>query len=251
MVDPRASGDHLLREWPHEWRYRFVPYDMVALRWNVSLEDFHVVLLSVAKRGDVFTVKAKGSRSFGLFGVAPWFEGAAFSDMNTRWSLCAAVHSGRRVFVFVVMMVGRDCGAGSGLDGVYKRAPSIVGLVRWRFARHGRRWRCGAALRPSRAWRSPRRRLSSLNDARGYHLESPKSQSFRTVPLSAASHLWRHMIHAMPCYSLRDATSEGRVQTTAKAFAPLLKRFHSPLRTASTQMGSPPLHPAQVGSPST
>jgi len=38
-----------------------------------------------------------------VFGVAPWFEGAAFStgpemDMGRRW--CAAVQSGRRVFVF-------------------------------------------------------------------------------------------------------------------------------------------------------
>ena len=100
MVDPGSNLDMLILEWSDEWCYRFVPYEMVALRWNVSLEDFHVVLLSVAKRGDVFTVKAKGSRSFGLFGVAPWFEGAAFSDMNTRRSLCAAVLSGRRVFVF-------------------------------------------------------------------------------------------------------------------------------------------------------
>jgi hypothetical protein len=37
---------------------------------------------------------------FGLFGVAPWFQGAAFSGMISRWSLCAAVQSGRRVFVF-------------------------------------------------------------------------------------------------------------------------------------------------------
>ena len=80
---------------------------------------------------------------FGLFGVALWFEGATFSGTNSRWSLCAAVQSGRRVCLVVVMMVGHDCGAGSGLDGVYKMVVSIVGLVRWRLARHGRRRRCG------------------------------------------------------------------------------------------------------------
>jgi len=38
-----------------------------------------------------------------VFGVAPWFEGAAFStgpEMNTVLHWCGAVHSGRRVFAF-------------------------------------------------------------------------------------------------------------------------------------------------------